>query len=742
LKQIGQTFSSYTYTDITTGFFEKGQEKFGENSSNMIFKALDIEKDIETQGFQEHSYDLVVASLVLHATSDIERTLNNVRRLLKPGGYLLMLEITGDSPISIGFTVSGLPGWWLGGSDRRYSPCITSSQWHSALQKTGFAGVDAITPEVDVFPRPTFVIASQAVDERIKMLRQPLQASASEGSKQDLVVVGGTTLPTLRLADAVANLLRPWYSRVVRVTKLEDVDSSSSSPKSNVFCLTELDEPMFKSMTSEKLKGLQQLLGHTKVALWITRGSKEADPYSSMTTGFARSLTVEMPLLTLQLLDLGVDERPPAHVLAEIFLRLHIADIWDLDGSRDDILWSNEPELRMEEGQLLIPRLRPRKSANDRYNSSMRTITQEASTETSNIRLRHDISTYSLIEGTNLTQKVSGGHSIRIRVKYSYLSAIRLPSVGSYFIVFGSNVATGKEVFALSETQSSYVDVPEDLALSCAIPPGQEVQAVLRLASELLALRLTSYSSPNAIMLLHEPNKVLADILTQKASENLLAVAYTTSTLGSMPSPWIYIHPFASERSIMLALPPNPACFVDFSKRKDAGDVDLASRISGCLPRQCARYDINSVLSDDSQVLLESPEKASQLLRDAVSSLQSHPLSSEEPKPTKAVSVGDVPNSSTAFGSATVVCWESSSPTIPIKLEPVGSKISFDSNKTYVLFGLSSDLGQSLCQWMVEHGARYVVITSRNPTVDAAWSRRLEGMGASVKICSKFVNPL
>lgn len=91
----------------------------------MNFKVLDIEKDIEMQGFAEGSFDIIIASLVLHATRDLGQMLRNVRRLLKPGGYLLLLEIAENDQMRFGLLFGDLQGRWLGYDDgRALSPCI------------------------------------------------------------------------------------------------------------------------------------------------------------------------------------------------------------------------------------------------------------------------------------------------------------------------------------------------------------------------------------------------------------------------------------------------------------------------------------------------------------------------------------------------------------------------------------------------------------------------------------------
>lgn len=67
-SEIGHTYSSYTYTDISSGFFEAAQLMFASRVDKMLYKVLDINKDVGQQGYPEHSYDLVVASAVLHAS--------------------------------------------------------------------------------------------------------------------------------------------------------------------------------------------------------------------------------------------------------------------------------------------------------------------------------------------------------------------------------------------------------------------------------------------------------------------------------------------------------------------------------------------------------------------------------------------------------------------------------------------------------------------------------------------------
>ena len=73
---------------------------------------MDIEKDYPAdQGFQSQQFDIVIAANVLHATADLRKTLQHVRKLLRPDGTLLLLEITSRErwiDLSFGMT----DGWW------------------------------------------------------------------------------------------------------------------------------------------------------------------------------------------------------------------------------------------------------------------------------------------------------------------------------------------------------------------------------------------------------------------------------------------------------------------------------------------------------------------------------------------------------------------------------------------------------------------------------------------------------
>ena len=377
LKELDQSFANYVFTDISSGFFEKAKEVFQKYSAKMAFKTLNIEKDTESQGFKDHSFDLVIASLVLHATAQLEETLKNARRLLKPGGYLIMLEITNNGQARLGFVFGGLPGWWLGRDDGRIlSPCITASEWDVALRNSRFAGIETITPDLDPLPYPLSVIAAQAVDDRISFLRQPLISPRTELTIPQLTILGGTTSSSLQLLGRIIGLLGGFIGNINRVDTLELVTSADIPSQCSVLSLIDLDEPIFQSISEKKIEILKQLFERSKSVLWITRGARDDSPLSSMTIGLGRTLLLELPHLNLQFFDLGKPSKNDAPAIAEALLRFDATNAWQKEGNEAEILWSAEPELALENGRHLVPRLKLQRSRNARYNSAKRPIAE------------------------------------------------------------------------------------------------------------------------------------------------------------------------------------------------------------------------------------------------------------------------------------------------------------------------------------------------------------------------------
>ncbi len=130
--------AEYVFTDISPHFLTHAEERFGDHP-DMRFAVLDIETDPAAQGFEPHSFDLVLAANVLHTTAELRTTLAHVQRLLAPGGLLALLELT--RPTGWFNLVFGLlDGWWrFADVDLRPTqPLLPGGPWQSLLEESGF----------------------------------------------------------------------------------------------------------------------------------------------------------------------------------------------------------------------------------------------------------------------------------------------------------------------------------------------------------------------------------------------------------------------------------------------------------------------------------------------------------------------------------------------------------------------------------------------------------------------------
>lgn len=150
LREWGQTrgpgtklIEEYLYTDLSRAFLQHAQTHFCPHNPYIRCALFDVEKPLERQGIAAGSYDAVVATNVLHATRDIRVTLRNAKAALKPGGVLLLNEISRSS-LFAHLTFGLLKGWWLAQDTAlriEGSPALAPDTWDRVLRSEGFAPV-------------------------------------------------------------------------------------------------------------------------------------------------------------------------------------------------------------------------------------------------------------------------------------------------------------------------------------------------------------------------------------------------------------------------------------------------------------------------------------------------------------------------------------------------------------------------------------------------------------------------
>ncbi|KAF7556654.1 hypothetical protein G7Z17_g1229 [Cylindrodendrum hubeiense] len=285
-------YSSYTYTDISAGFFDAAKERFKDHQS-MQFQTLDISKDPLQQGFEAESYDLIIAANVLHATPRLVDTLSRVRKLLHPEGRLYMEELCTDSK-AMNFIMGVLPGWWLGEDDGRPDePYVSPERWDEDLREAGFDGLEDCN--LDGSPGSRFGASLTARPARDVPTSATATVLYDEASRD--------------LAETVASLLQGQGI----VASLHDLAKPLPSTTNDIVSVIDLHSPFFENIDADKYRTFQDLMNHLselqRGIMWLTRASqvKCADPRWAQIIGASRSIRNELKvdIATCELEDMG-----------------------------------------------------------------------------------------------------------------------------------------------------------------------------------------------------------------------------------------------------------------------------------------------------------------------------------------------------------------------------------------------------------------------------------------------------
>ncbi|GKZ28711.1 type I Iterative Polyketide synthase (PKS) [Aspergillus brasiliensis] len=126
----------YTFTDISSSLVNAGKRKFAKYDC-MKYATINIEK---TPPAEYHGqFDVVLSTNCIHATSNLPNSLQNIRTLLRPNGFVSLVEFT-TRMFWFDLVFGLLEGWWLFNDGRKY--VLASPEfWEECMQNTGFKHV-------------------------------------------------------------------------------------------------------------------------------------------------------------------------------------------------------------------------------------------------------------------------------------------------------------------------------------------------------------------------------------------------------------------------------------------------------------------------------------------------------------------------------------------------------------------------------------------------------------------------
>lgn len=334
-------FLDYTFTDISTGFFENARTKLDGWAQRITYKKLDISLDPSEQGFSLEEYDVVIASNVLHATQDMVATMTHVRKLLKPGGKLFLLEGNIHPTALLPFTL--LPGWWAAEDqyrDNKDGPMMPVATWDRLLQDVGFAGVEVRVP------------CSYNVAEPMMSVMTSTRIGTQD-STRPITICGPFGDDTeVDFAHSLADLLEVELGAATEVKPLAEVDPDELP---FYIFLDSTSESIMKNMNPGKFQRLQDVLLHNTGILWIT--PEGAVPDAKIIRGMMRTLRLEQDAKNLILFE----DVPSTPAGARGILRI-AGKLRDPEVTRDqdqDLVWRN--------GSVHFPRMRQLRELKEQF---------------------------------------------------------------------------------------------------------------------------------------------------------------------------------------------------------------------------------------------------------------------------------------------------------------------------------------------------------------------------------------
>lgn len=764
LPSLPEDHVDYLFTDISPLFLARAKEKFA-GKTGFRTMLLDLEKEPDEQGLKGETFDLIIAANVIHATSDIRRTVQRLEQKLAPGGLLVMLEVTAPQrwiDLSFGMT----EGWWLF-SDRELRkdyPLLNRAQWLNLLAEVGFE--HAVAYPGDTCP----------VDEAILVAQRPVQsATVAQPQGGAWIVFNGKDTTGSQLAGQI----RASGSRCIQVQpggkrtaagdqwqvnplRLEDYQAllNEAAPCQGIVHLWSLEQPDVETIEGpDHLLKSQEITSGSALALiqallsgeasplppiWlVTRGAEKVNdetghPLQAGLWGLARTVRLEHPELHCNAIDLSPDD----------------------DGA--ETLWrevrqvSDENQAAWRGGKRYVARLkRSRQAVSTRSEQAVQlTVTRRGSI---------DNLTYQ-----PMVRRAPGPGEVEIQVQAVGLNFKDvLNTLGMYpgdagplggecagvVSAVGSDVRgleVGDAVIALaSGAFASYVIAPADMVFPAPSNLTAEEAASLPIpfiTAAFTLLHLANLSKGQSVLIHAAAGGVgLAAVeLAQRAGAEVFATAGSPEKRAYLQAQGVQhiydsrsldfaeaIRSETSERGVdvilnslagdfipaSLGVLAQGGCFLEIGKSGILNEAQIAELGEG------RRYHV----VDWSVEARENPALIRGILLDILRRFDEGELNLLPRR---------------VFGSEEIIpafrfmAQARHTGKIVVNMATGGSHLSISPHATYLITGGLRGLGLLTAQWLVRHGARHIVLAGRSQPAPKAMEsiRQMEEQGVEVVI--------
>lgn len=387
--------------------------------------------------------------------------------------------------------------------------------------------------------------------------------------------------------------------------------------------------------------------------------------------------------------------------------------------------------------------------------------------------------------------------SVLVHVEYSSLQRVRVPlggssggsnisSMGSYYVYAGRLADSGKAVVGLSEVSASVVRVrPTDMPVFMRRVEQEESVTSARAESDLLHLTTALWQVIVATDIVHhrtggdrdivlvEPDQAMLDAIRHVVQQQADPITRATRRLRVLSSDRalvaqqnnnntteaVYVHPWSTAREVGVALSSFEHCaVVNFLDPRHRLSATLANTMQGGEAFQCYHSVPGSFLSEENshntnklpfglfggaaaagrgaegEFWKTACDYALDIVRRQQQDAKGHPEMLNLSSATPAQILDDKNLTTTTSNTTTTMIHWAAAARVTIPLQPLANPGCLRKDRTYLLIGLTRDLGQSLCRLFLSQGARHLVVASRRPDARPAWVAELNAQGAHVVV--------
>lgn len=306
LTTLAQRYGDYDLTDSSISSLNEIQKNV--TAGFVQPKVLDIMSEPMHQGFKYESYDVLVAPVGAIPNAHMDIVLRRFYSLLKPGGKIVLT-------VPFGKAVAKSWAKYLAQQGFSERGALFGDKKSSVL----IASVPATdSKESVVKPKTYYVVADQA-SEKQRKVAEKLESSLKEN---------GVAVKIIALAD---------YEKLATTADQEAIADSAC------IMLPELEKPLLATADQAVLSALKKIVGGKRL-LWANKESPDTD----LVTGFAGSIRLDLPKLEFVTLTFQPEEGDEniASKILEVNTRLS-----------SHRTGAYETSYKVIDGSIMIPRL-------------------------------------------------------------------------------------------------------------------------------------------------------------------------------------------------------------------------------------------------------------------------------------------------------------------------------------------------------------------------------------------------